>query len=127
LASANETVVRRAIEAIWNGGDLDVADELFAESYINHHGVITDLVRGPEAIKISVALHHLAFPDLHITIEELRTDHDLVVLCWTACGGSTMESESGVPPTNQQLLTGTTRSRLAAGKIIESWTEWRRG
>ena len=35
-ASANERLVRRAIEAIWNRGDLDVADELFAASYVNH-------------------------------------------------------------------------------------------
>ena len=29
-AADNEVLVRRAIEAIWNQGDLDVADELFA-------------------------------------------------------------------------------------------------
>lgn len=48
--SAHEAVVRRAIEAIWNRGDLDVADELFAADYVNHHGLISDLILGPEAI-----------------------------------------------------------------------------
>jgi hypothetical protein len=44
-ASANEALVRRAIEAIWNRGDLDVADELFATENLSHDGVIADLGR----------------------------------------------------------------------------------
>ena len=48
-ASPNETLVRRAVEAIWNRGDLDAADELFAPGFVNHNGLITDLVSGPEA------------------------------------------------------------------------------
>jgi len=42
-SESNEARVRRAIEAIWNRGDLDVADELFAPDYVNHDGVISDL------------------------------------------------------------------------------------
>ena len=74
MASANETLVRRAIEAIWNRGDLDVADELFAPGFVNHNGLITDLVFGPEAIKISAAFYRLAFPDLHVTVEALTIE-----------------------------------------------------
>jgi len=39
-----------------------VADEVFSPDYTNHGGLIPDLVRGPEAIKISVALYRIAFP-----------------------------------------------------------------
>lgn len=80
----NETLVRRAIEAIWNRGDLDAADQLFAAAYVNHYGLIADLVLGPEAIKISAALYHIAFPGLHISVEEVSTVEDTVVLRWTA-------------------------------------------
>ena len=52
----------RAIEAIWNGGDFTVADALFAPGYVNHGGLIRDLVRGPEALKVAVALYRAAFP-----------------------------------------------------------------
>ena len=82
--SANEALVRRAIEAIWNRGDLDAADELFAADYVNHHGLIADLVLGPEAIKISAALYRVAFPGLHVSVEEISTVEDTVVLRWTA-------------------------------------------
>jgi len=49
-------LVRQAVEAIWNRGELDAADALFAPDYVNHGGLIPDLVRGPEAVKLSAAL-----------------------------------------------------------------------
>jgi len=109
----NEAIVRRAIEVIWNCGELSVADELFDVAYVNHDGLIPDLVRGPEAIKISVVFYRTAFPDLHIAVEESRTEGETVVLSWTA------RRDSG-----QTLLRGITRSRFAGGKIVESWTQW---
>jgi len=43
----NAELVRRAVEEIWNQGDLTLADVLFAPSYVNHGGLIPDLVCGP--------------------------------------------------------------------------------
>jgi hypothetical protein len=126
LASANEAMVRRAIESIWNRGDLDVADELFAPEYVNHYGLIVDLILGPEAIKISAALHRLAFPGLHVRVEALDPIEDTVVCRWTVSKGSAGRANNDTGALNQQSLTGTTRSRFAGGKIVESWTEWDR-
>lgn len=108
-------LVRRAVEEIWNRGDLDVADTLFAADYINHAGLIPDLVRGPEAIKISVAFYRTAFPDLQITIDELTTKRDAVLLRWTARS-----------KTAQGTLTGLFISRVDCGQIAESWMQWNR-
>ena len=124
-ASANETVVRQAIELIWNRGDLDAADELFGAAYVNHYGLIADLVLGPEAVKISVALYRLAFPGLHISVEELSTVEDTVVLRWTATTAPD-RTRGGTIASKPKSLTGTTCSRIAAGQIVESWTEWDR-
>jgi hypothetical protein len=41
------------IEAIWNRGDLDVADELFAPGFVNHNGLIMDLVFGPQRSRLA--------------------------------------------------------------------------
>ena len=126
MASVNEAIVRRAIEDVWNRGDLAVADELFAPGFVNHNGLITDLVSGPEAIKISAAFYRLAFPDLHISVEALTIKEDTVVLSWTARRSSSDDPDDGAFTANQKLLTGITRGRLADGKIIETWTEWNR-
>jgi hypothetical protein len=123
--SAHEALVRRAIEAIWNRGDFDVADEVFAAAYVNHDGLIADLICGPEAIKISAALHRVAFPDLHVSVDEVSTVGDTVVFRWTARRFRDGPG-SRVPGSESTSLTGITRSRVAAGKIVESWTEWDR-
>lgn len=107
------TLVRRVVEEIWNRGELAVADELFTQDYVNHAGLIANLVRGPEAIKISVALYRTAFADLQITINELTAKHDAVLLRWTA-------RSSTAPGT----LTGLLVSRIAGGQIAESWMQW---
>jgi hypothetical protein len=123
-ASAHEALVRRAIEVIWNRGDLDAADELFAAGYVNHYGLIADLVLGPEAIKVSAALYRVAFPGLHVSVEEISTIEDTVVLRWTA---RTAPGGMGRTDASQaKSLSGVTRSRFAGGKIVESWTEWDR-
>jgi predicted ester cyclase len=119
----NEALVRRAIEAIWNRDELGVADDLFSHDYVNHDGLIPDLVRGPEAIKVSVALYRIAFPGFYITVEELSTDGEAVVIHWTA-RRKTPGSADGADIADQTLLTGITRSRLSAGKVVATWTEW---
>ncbi len=120
----NAGVVRRVIDEIWNGADLALADVLFAPGYVNHEGVIPDAVRGPEAIKISVALYRTAFPQLHVTVEDLVANGETVALRWTA---------RGAPPTGRTreaagdrggALTGVTLSHLCGGQIVESWTSW---
>jgi hypothetical protein len=123
-SSVNEALVRRAIETIWNQGDLDVADELFAPEYVNHHGVISDLVMGPEAIKISAALHRLALPNLCVVVEELSGHDEMVVVRWTVSREPIGHPNRRNVGSSQYSLKGITRSRIAGGKIVESWTDW---
>jgi len=119
----NEAVVRRAIDAIWNRGELFVADELFDSAYVNHNGLIPDLIRGPEAIKISVVVYRTAFPGLHITVEESSSEGDTVVTVWTAHRELPRETDE-LSMQGQALMRGVTRSLLSQGKIVESWTQW---
>ncbi len=117
----NAMVVRRVVEAIWNQGDLDVADGLFTAKYVNHAGLIPDFVCGPEAMKVSVALYRTAFPDLQITIDQLTAKRNAVVLRWTARGPPLTSSvSSGARGT----LMGMMVCRFAHGRIAESWMHW---
>src|SRR6185503_8862125 len=118
----NAALVRRAVEEIWNRGKLEVADVLFAAEYVNHAGLIPDLVRGPEAIKISVAFYRTAFPTFHITMDELTAKRDAVLLRWTA--RSSASPHGSASRATQGTLTGLFVSRCAGGQIVESWTHW---
>ena len=122
----NAGLVRRAVEEIWNGGDLALADVLFAPGYVNHGGLIPDLVHGPEAITVSVALYRTAFPAFHITVEALTADGALVELAWAAHRSPPAAPAGPAHASPGGTLRGTTRSRMAAGQIVESWTCWDR-
>ncbi len=122
----NEELVRRVVERIWNAAELDLADELFGPDHVNRNGLIPDLVRGPEAIKISVTLYRLAFPALHLSIDELSSDWDTVLLRWTAWRRPPRTPAGGAVNEGLRLLTGTTTCLIADGKVVESRTLWDR-
>jgi len=120
MTSDRGALVRRVIEEIWNQAQLDVADALFTSKYVNHGGLITDLVLGPEAIKVSVAIFRTAFPCLYIVADDLTEEGAAVVVYWSAYRR---------PPPNGRLkktgrLRGVTRCRIERDRIAESWTVW---
>lgn len=113
-ASDLAVLVRRAVEEIWNRGDLDLADRLVAPGYVNHGGLIPDLVRGPEAVKVGAALVRHAFPRLRVAVEDLVAEGEMVALRWAA----------RADPAGPGSLAGVTFVRFAGGRIAESWTYW---
>ena len=123
---SNAVVVRRAVEEIWNQGDLDIADTLFTEGYVNAGGLVPDLVTGPEAIKIAVSLHHTAFPRLHVTIEQIVSEGAVVAFQWIARDHATT-ADQPTTDTPQTTLRGMTFCRLAGNKIVESRINWDQG
>lgn len=121
ISTRERELVRAVVEEIWNQGDLDLADALFTDDYVNHGGLIPDLVRGPEAIKVSVALYRRAFPTFVIAVDELSADEGAIVLRWVAHRKAALIDR---PAPRKGVLRGITRCRLLAGKIAESWTAW---
>ena len=67
---------------------------------------------------------HATPQDLHITVEHVIAENDLIAVHWTArsaCLGHMLDiSRMGSPET----VRGMTLSRLARNKIVESWTSW---
>lgn len=126
-AEQNRRLVRRVIEKIWNGGNLDLADRLFAPGYVNHGGLIPDLVHGPEAIKVSVVLYRKAFPRFHLAVLDLLAQDETVALRWAAHRTPGQVASNGGPDDGVGTLFGMTFGRVADGQIAESWTCWEQG
>jgi len=122
----NKDIARRAIEELWNKGNMAVADELLAANFVNH-----DPVGGPEgpetsnleAYKQGIIDFRTDFPDFHVTIEEMIAEGDKVVIRWTCTG--THKGKSGVfdiAPTGKSVtIEGATIDHIAGGKILEEW------
>ena len=122
LTEENKEIARRAIEELWNKGNMAVADELLAANFVNH-----DPVGGSdynlEAYKQNVSNTRTDFPDFHVTIEEQIAEGDKVVTRWTCTG--THKGKSGdidIAPTGKQVtIEGVTIDHIAGGKILEEW------
>jgi predicted SnoaL-like aldol condensation-catalyzing enzyme len=124
MSEQNAAVVRRVVDSIWNRGDLHLADSLFATVYINHGGVIPDIVHGPEAIKISVTMYRAAFPRFSVTIDRLTADGDIVDFFSTARVPFDDRPPRTARTSHEDTVIGMTRNRLTSGRIVESWTSW---
>jgi predicted SnoaL-like aldol condensation-catalyzing enzyme len=123
----NRRLVRQAIEEIWNGGHLELADRVFAPDYVNHGGLIPDLVHGPEAIKVSVVLYRKAFPGFRLAVLDLLAQDETVALRWAAHRTHGSDTSIGLPFDREGPLLGMTFGRVAKGQIVESWTCWEGG
>jgi steroid delta-isomerase-like uncharacterized protein len=119
----NKATVLRWFKDGFEKGNLALANEIFAADHISHDPGAPPggWPRGPEGGKAIVATYRGAFPDIQFTIEEQIAEGDKVVTRWTARGTNTGEL-MGMPPTGKKAtVTGIDISRMANGKIAETW------
>jgi steroid delta-isomerase-like uncharacterized protein len=117
-------ITDRFTDKAWNGGDLDVIDELFSEDYVGHDAPNPEPVHGTEGMKNFLRMYHGAFSDANIVLDDTLVDGDKVVTRWTGTGthdGDLM----GIPATGKAVrFTGIRIFRVADGKIVEGWVNW---
>jgi predicted ester cyclase len=117
---ANKAVIREVFEEVWNRGNRDRIDGLFAATY-QRHGWSADVQLGPEGEKQHRTAFRAAFPDLVITAEEMIAEGDRVAVRYTWRGtyqGTWPENpRTGIPVT----MTGIAIHRVVAGKITDLW------
>ncbi len=119
MTEEGENLVRRMYEEAWNEGKLEVIDELCAPDYIGVGPYGGE--HGPNSVKLGVANRRSAFPDIHVTIEDIISSEDKVVARLTFRGTHKGEFQ-GIQPTNKEVKwSGIWIYRVANGKFIERW------
>jgi steroid delta-isomerase-like uncharacterized protein len=122
----NKAVVRRQTEELWNQGNLNVIDEIYATDYVRHDPESSG-ISNSEGLKQLITAYRTAFPDIHFTNDDLVAEGDLVVGRWTSTGTQTgdLMMDPMIPATGVQgTSTGISIYRIANGKIVEEWAEW---
>jgi steroid delta-isomerase-like uncharacterized protein len=118
-AQTNAEIVQRVADEVWNRGNLAVADELFADDFVNHDpnpGGATDL----EGYKKWVRRWRAAFPDYHVEVHDVIAEKDRVGARYTVTG-THQGALFGVPATGIQVtMKGINLYRLDQGKIAEA-------
>lgn len=115
------TLVRRIPEEIFNNANADAADELFLPNYVDHRTVPPGFPRGSALPKAMSRMLRSAFPDLHMTIEDVLVDGDRAAIRLTVRGTHTGDF-MGHPPTGRRVTwTETHIVRCERGKVAEHW------
>lgn len=122
MSDRNKGVARRHIEEVWNRGNLSSMDETHGDSY-RHHDPHDPWKRnhgpGADAVKKLVSFYRGAFPDMHITIDEIVAEGDVVVARFSSRATHKHDC-ADIAPTNKTVeMTGVFWWRFADGKIVE--------
>jgi steroid delta-isomerase-like uncharacterized protein len=118
---SNKALVRHFYDEVWAKGNLDVADELFADDYERHDFRASEPSAGPEGQKQIAKAFRAAFPDLTWEIDFLLADGDFVVGRWTAAG-THLGPWTGVQPTGRSMrFSAINVFRFSDGKVVELW------
>jgi len=120
---ANKAIVSRIATDIWNRGDLNATAQVMMANARYHGPHMPNGVGDRDNWKRAIAMYRSAFPDSHVTFEELIGTGDTVVGRWRATGTHTGQLP-GVPPTGKPIaIGGITIYRFSDGKIVEAWEQ----
>lgn len=121
-ADANERVLRRMFDEVWNCKNEAVVDEIVAPDLLCYGLPDPDAIaRGPEGLKQVLRLFCGAFPDLHIIVDDVIASEDRVAARWHSTG-THLGDHLGFPASGKPAaLSGATICVLRDGKIKEAW------
>ena len=116
---ARDLVIRYQTE-VWDRGDLDLVDELFAPQCLMTRNDLT--LRGTRALKDSIAEIQAGFPDLQIGVDLIEAAGANVVARWHA-DGTHLGRFAGMPQTGIPVAYwGISLYTVDDARITEAWS-----
>jgi predicted ester cyclase len=122
IQARNKAVAMRVFDEIFNQGKFQVAQEIYAPDFQNHglHRSV-DLKIDQEAVHAEKK----AFPDLHMSVQEMIAEGDRVAVLWTFQGTHSGSGYGDLPPTGTKVeVRGITIWRIVDGRIVEEWSSF---
>lgn len=113
-----ESVVRRDVDAVWNGGgNLDEIDDIVTDDFVYHNPMVPEDVHGPEGYRELAERFHSAFSDMDMEIDEMVAQDDRVATRYTTRATHVGEI-MGIEPTNRDIeITGILVDHVEDGRI----------
>ena len=119
MSEENKAFFHQFIDGM-NAQDLDFIDRLLDPNFIEHDpepGVEPTIA----GMKQLMTMFYSAFPDLHVTINQLVSEGDIVAGHMTTEGTQTGEF-MGIPASGKKIsITEMHMVRIANGKAVEHW------
>jgi pSer/pThr/pTyr-binding forkhead associated (FHA) protein/ketosteroid isomerase-like protein len=113
----------RWFEELWNKKNYAITQELVHPEFTAHGAGGQDIKQGPNGVADMVRTWHKAFPDGHMTMDDIVTEGDLSVIRMTFKGTHSGDFY-GIPPSSKQItVTSIGIDKVIDGKITEGWGE----
>jgi predicted ester cyclase len=118
----NKASVRRFYDEVFNKKNRAAIDEFIAPNQVDH-AAPPGTPGGLAGAKQLLGMYLTAFPDFHLTVEDMIAEGDRVVARFTMRGtqqGAFMD----IPPTGKQVtVTAIDINCISGGKSVEHWIE----
>jgi len=116
----NKNIVMNFVEEFKNKANHGIIDQIFTDDFI-HHLKLPNIPSDKEGTRMIGQMVAGAFPDVHVTIEDLLVDGDRVIE--RSVAKATHKGDFlGVPATNNPVSWNETHIyRISDGKIAEHW------
>ncbi|HYV45298.1 MAG TPA: ester cyclase, partial [Myxococcaceae bacterium] len=119
ILSNNRAVVLRFSDKVNRKEEMSAIDECVASEYTQHS--IMPVGPGVPGLREFYARFRKAFPDLHYTVDDTRTDGDVVAQRITVRMTHRGEFMGVAPTGNPVTVTKMDFWRLMSGKVVEHW------
>ena len=113
----NKENALRGFAELFSQGRLELAEELVSADFVNYDAPL-HAARGPEGVRAQVELLRAAFPDLHIEVEDIVAEGDLVAVRATLYG-THQGAFMGIAPTGRHgapVVSTSTRPRSSISR-----------
>lgn len=113
----NKKAFRLVIEEVFNKGNFDILDEVFAPNYVEHQFGLKPTMQG---LKEDVTFLRRAFPDFHMAIEDMIASEDTV---WgrMSVTGTNLGFFMGAPTGKRINITVIDVLRFEDGLAVDHW------
>ena len=112
----NKAAFKRIIEEVFNKGDLSLIPELVATNYVN---ASAGNIEGQEGFKQYITMIRTAFPDMHITIDDMVGEEDKLAVQISVTGTFTGKYLDFEPTGNKVNMKQAVFHRFSNGKQVE--------
>jgi predicted ester cyclase len=117
----NKALIRRLFDECVNRANLEMADEIFAQNFVDHGAPVER--QGATGVKDSLVKMRAAFPDLACRLDDIIAEGERVHVRLTI-RGTQRGMYAGVQPTGATITwTGMDDFRFEHGKVVERWSE----
>lgn len=117
----NKALFHRFVEEVFNKGNMGTIDEFLAPNFVEREVLPPGTPSGREGVKLLTTMFRTAFPDFHVSIDDLIAEGDKIVARTTWTGTQTGEF-MGIPPSGKRVSFDVIDIiRVSDGKCVEHW------